>query len=746
MDLTLTDQQVADIRAGISESGSVSLTLTAAQVALVAPVSDPIFGGSKCVDLGLVPTTPGLTAPSSSIFPYSAWTYSAKADAVIFFGGGHAASPDDGVNRMPISTLVWGRDYDMLPLAKMQQVTTDANGVALTNPDGSPRLTYMSYPAKFWQRSVAGAPAPAISPVARHTYTQLLSSSVTGTVFLLDVCVGSPYIVPTGNGGNAAEYDPATRTWTDLGFTGLTFYDACAEDPVTGYFILMHSGSGGPWCSIFDPRQRKVIKTLAGSQSLLGTAQNLTYYPPNDSFYYFTNYDTNAPNQICPVFEFKFDRNTLTVVWTGGTGKPVYMTTNYRPKTGTSGQGFGLVYDSANQLIVGNLVAGMIYGFRPTGNNSGTWYQQPVAAITGQPASFTHCYVPRINAHIIGAYYQGTGAPHTYALRWDPALETPVVDPRLPRPTIAGPAGSFTSMQSAYSAGGAITVTGTPSGSALYGGLAAGTISVPVQMTAVAKVLLAGPGINDQGIVIVQAAATIDGFEIAGAVGVSQNDASIRHLSGDLTVRNSQIHDSQDGILSLNGVQDWPYVVSIDNCDVYNNGVGDGQSHGLYIGRASRLTVANSRFWHQKIGHHIKSRAVISSVSGCTLGTDFVGTESYNVDLPFGGAATIDNCYMRKGPSADNVVFVNFGTEGYAYMHPNSSLTVSNITFDSQNPDAIAVRVSPVYAPNVVARFVNCDFRGAFRANSGLYTGNYYTMTSCKRNGVPFADVSILPK
>src|SRR6185312_3342968 len=58
-----------------------------------------------CVAIGPI------TGAASTITDYSGFHYCPPADALLFFGGGHAATPEDVVLRFPIDALQWSADY-----------------------------------------------------------------------------------------------------------------------------------------------------------------------------------------------------------------------------------------------------------------------------------------------------------------------------------------------------------------------------------------------------------------------------------------------------------------------------------------------------------------------------------------------------------------------------------------------------------------------------------------------------------
>lgn len=166
---------------------------------------------------------------------------------------------------------------------------------------------------------------------------------------------------------------------------------------------------------------------------------------------------------------------------------------------------------------------------------------------------------------------------------------------------------------------------------------------------------------NDRGLFTVGADTTFDHIEFSGAAGPSQNDAGIRHVGGNLTVTNCNFHDNQNGILS----NDIPgATVTIDKSEFARNGIGGGHTHGIYILHIAKLSVSNSYFHDQNIGHHIKSRALVTDIGPNNRIDDQQGTASYSVDLPNGGDVTIHDNFIQQGPNAGNPVMIAYGAEG----------------------------------------------------------------------------------
>ncbi len=174
-----------------------------------------------------------------------------------------------------------------------------------------------------------------------------------------------------------------------------------------------------------------------------------------------------------------------------------------------------------------------------------------------------------------------------------------------------------------------------------------------------------GPGVN----------VAITGFDISGATVKDANGAGIRYEGGTLTLSQVNIHNNQNGILAnadANG------SITIANSTFANNGIGDGQTHNIYVGAVGSLTVKDSTITSAQVGHDIKSRAASTTITGNTITDGSTGTASYEIDLTNGGVGDIENNFIEKGANAQNPIAITFGEEGGVYA--NSSLTVKNNT------------------------------------------------------------------
>jgi len=217
------------------------------------------------------------------------------------------------------------------------------------------------------------------------------------------------------------------------------------------------------------------------------------------------------------------------------------------------------------------------------------------------------------------------------------------------------------------------------------------------------------------------ASLTVNGLTFTGAYiddSLGGNGASIRDQNtgpgAQLTIQNSTFTCNQEGILTGD---DNDETITVTNSNFINNGNPDINyfQHGLYVNAGTSLTVSNSLFCGQLIGHDIKSRAQATMVNGnqlydgaanAALGCS-AGSSSLAIDVPNGGRASISGNQIIQGAASQNYKIVDYGEEGLAYG--NSSLVVSGNNFSSSGtPSAIAI-----YDPYcVIVQLSNNTFSG----------------------------------
>ena len=153
-------------------------------------------------------------------------------------------------------------------------------------------------------------------------------------------------------------------------------------------------------------------------------------------------------------------------------------------------------------------------------------------------------------------------------------------------------------------------------------------------------------------------------MRFSGAWGRHRNGAGIRWEGyGRLVLRNAWFHNNQMGIIAHDKRQS--AMVISDSRSEHNGDCPRFCGHGVYAGRIAHLSIADSQFAGHNLGHHIKSRALVSFIIGNQIMGGATGTASDAINLPDSGTATIRNNYIEKGPLSDNVkALIAIGEEG----------------------------------------------------------------------------------
>jgi hypothetical protein len=195
---------------------------------------------------------------------------------------------------------------------------------------------------------------------------------------------------------------------------------------------------------------------------------------------------------------------------------------------------------------------------------------------------------------------------------------------------------------------------------------------------------------NGKAIWVVQGNNTvIENIEFSNASVPDQNGAGIRIEGGNITMRNCFFHDNEDGILGGSGAN---CNVVIENCEFAQNGYGDGYSHNLYIGNAASLTFKFNYTHHAKIGHLLKSRALINYVLYNRIMDEATGTASYEIDLPNGGTSYVIGNLVQQGPATDNPTIISYGEEGL--INGGTDLYVINNTIVNDRASGTFITVA----------------------------------------------------
>lgn len=154
------------------------------------------------------------------------------------------------------------------------------------------------------------------------------------------------------------------------------------------------------------------------------------------------------------------------------------------------------------------------------------------------------------------------------------------------------------------------------------------------------------------------AALTVENLTFRGARSPDKNGAGIRNDGRFLSIINCRFEDNENGVLSTG---DGDGVISISGSTFLRNGHGDGYSHGIYVLRAVKLDIQNSKFMATHIGHHVKSLADETIINGSVL-DDGDGASSYAVDLSKAGRVQITGNKIVQSEKAENITMINYDT------------------------------------------------------------------------------------
>ncbi|QOL52307.1 hypothetical protein LPB04_23530 (plasmid) [Massilia litorea] len=163
----------------------------------------------------------------------------------------------------------------------------------------------------------------------------------------------------------------------------------------------------------------------------------------------------------------------------------------------------------------------------------------------------------------------------------------------------------------------------------------------------------------------------VENIEMFGASVPDQNGSALRLEGTNFTLRNSFLHDNENGILS--GVNTASTIV-LENNEFGYNGYGNGYSHNVYIGKAGRLIFRFNYSHDANVGHNLKTRALVNTISynrfsslrlGET-GSTKAGKPSYEIDIPNGGTTSLIGNVIMQPVDGTNRNIVAYGEEGIA--------------------------------------------------------------------------------
>lgn len=196
------------------------------------------------------------------------------------------------------------------------------------------------------------------------------------------------------------------------------------------------------------------------------------------------------------------------------------------------------------------------------------------------------------------------------------------------------------------------------------------------------RLLAMGASAEGKGIFVVRGERVrIENLEFRGAKVRDKNGAGIRLEGGKLTVVGCRFLENENGILTSNNEQ---IELQIERSEFGHNGAGDGQSHNLYAGKISSLTVSGSYFHHAKVGHLLKSRARENRILYNRLSDEIAGRASYELEFPSGGMAVVIGNLIEQSSSSENFKIISIGAEGLAW--PKNALYLSHNTIVNDRP------------------------------------------------------------
>jgi hypothetical protein len=170
----------------------------------------------------------------------------------------------------------------------------------------------------------------------------------------------------------------------------------------------------------------------------------------------------------------------------------------------------------------------------------------------------------------------------------------------------------------------------------------------------------------------------------ADAHSTANNGAGIKFTGRDLTVRNGVFIHNENGILV--GPNPNSHVRIVASQFRLNGKCEPVCAHGIYASHIALLNVTGSKFERQRVGHHIKSRALATELIGNRIEDGLDGTASFSVDLPNGGTAMIRGNYFQKGPKSQNrMTFISIGEEGA--INPSRGIAIVQNSFLCNEPN-----------------------------------------------------------
>ncbi len=138
-----------------------------------------------------------------------------------------------------------------------------------------------------------------------------------------------------------------------------------------------------------------------------------------------------------------------------------------------------------------------------------------------------------------------------------------------------------------------------------------------------------------------------------------QNGAGIRLEGDSVTIRNCLFRKNENGFLcgNLNNI----HQLTVEYSEFAFNGIGDGQTHAIYIGDIDNFIFQFNYVHHTISGHHVKSRAHVNNIRYNYLTDGDDGNASYAIDLPDCGKAYIVGNILHQSKYTENSALIHYG-------------------------------------------------------------------------------------
>lgn len=148
--------------------------------------------------------------------------------------------------------------------------------------------------------------------------------------------------------------------------------------------------------------------------------------------------------------------------------------------------------------------------------------------------------------------------------------------------------------------------------------------------------------------------------------------------NGDVTADNCQFDNNSNGMEGGGG----PNRITIKNCVFFNNGgstQGSGQTHAAYID-AYELVYTNNLSYNNNVGHCLKTRCQLGTITDSTLADGAGGSASAQLNIPVLGTYLVARNVFHKGPTQQNPNCIGYGEDDYS-RDRHDLLTLIDNTF-----------------------------------------------------------------